>query len=85
MPIQSSVEADCACISCDVQRKTQPRTVEIGGKSFTPAEAREIDDQIDQLDALMKARRERVLASMAAEPCNCSACESARAYIKGVM
>lgn len=60
-------------------------TVEIAGKFFTPAEAREIDEQIDKLDALMKQRRERVLAAMAAEECHCEACESARDYIRQVL
>lgn len=39
--------------------ETQARTVNIGGRFFTPAEAAEIDEQIDYLEALLRDKRAR--------------------------
>lgn len=58
------------------------RTVEICGKFFTPDEAREIDEGIAKLDALIRQRRARVLEAMRAEECSCSACETVRTFIR---
>lgn len=55
--------------------------IEIAGKFFTPEEAREIDAEIDKLDALMRQRRARVLAAMDAEQCSCSSCDLARQFL----